>query len=187
MKSFPKRVPKDELECLLADTNFSRQEIELLYINFGSLASNIQDKTMDRQQFDCLFEDSGLNPELFRQQLWAFVSSPHCKTRRTSRKVSSSVTKHECTSIRPSNQITATEWIHALNPILRGTPEDVAGLFFDLYDVDGDGVVTADGIILAFSDMAINDNDGFDLDGSIARISKRIPPGQSSFRARCYV
>lgn len=45
------------------------------------------------------------------------------------------------------------EVIRGLNPLLRGTKEEVAGMFFELYDINGDHELDANEIISVYSDM----------------------------------
>ena len=52
-----------------------------------------------------------------------------------------------------SGGITHYELVKGLNPMLRGTRKDVAGMFFDIYEIDGDGQVSVDEIISVYSDM----------------------------------
>ena len=45
------------------------------------------------------------------------------------------------------------ELVKSLNPLMRGTLEDVAGMFFELYDVDGDNQLTVGEIVAVYSDL----------------------------------
>ena len=52
-----------------------------------------------------------------------------------------------------SGGITHFELVKGLNPLLRGTREEVAGMFFHLYELDGDGELSEEEIISVYSDM----------------------------------
>lgn len=45
------------------------------------------------------------------------------------------------------------ELVKALNPLMRGTLDDVAKMFFDLYDVNGDDELTIPEIVSVYSDL----------------------------------
>lgn len=57
-------------------------------------------------------------------------------------------------------KLTHFELVKSLNPLLRGSRDDVAAFFFDLYEIDGDEELSAAEIIAVYSDMlAVNGND----------------------------
>ena len=70
-------------------------------------------------------------------------------------------------------KLTPFELIKGLSPLLRGTKSEVAGFFFDLYDINGDERLSAAEIIAVYSDM-LNASKECDSDGLTAKEKKRI-------------
>ena len=66
------------------------------------------------------------------------------------------------------------ELVKALNPLMRGTLEDVAGMFFDLYDVGKDGDLAAEEIIAVYSDLVLLTDGEPEHDGLGAGQRQRI-------------
>jgi Ca2+-binding EF-hand superfamily protein len=104
-------IPEDELEQLLELTNFSKREIIDFYTREDINDEN-NDGLIDRSEFANLCRKAGLRHESLINRLWKFFDSDD----------SSSITKFEL--------------VKGVAPLVRGTSRDIAGMFFDLYDVD---------------------------------------------------
>jgi len=124
-----KGVPPDEMEQLLAETNFTAREIEQFY-------KHASREYLTKQEFAQLcFELDICIPSLV-ERMWSVFDANH------------------------DGKLTHFELVKSLNPLLRGNRDDVASLFFDLYEIDGDGELSAAEIISVYSDMlAVNEHD----------------------------
>lgn len=85
--------------------------------------------TLDRQDFMELCAANGLTAPGLLQRMWDLFDDDD---------------NGACSDL---------ELVRALNPLMRGTLEDVAGMFFDLYDIDKDQNLTVPEIISVYSDL----------------------------------
>ncbi len=95
------------------------------------------DKTVivERSKFQKLFDDAGISHPLLRQKLWEYI----------------------CSGEPSKESVTIFEIVKSLNSILRGTLIDVASMFFALYDVNNEGIVTIEGVKMFYSAMLCKD------------------------------
>eukprot|EP00978_Attheya_sp_CCMP212_P024794 scaffold78526_cov59-Attheya_sp.AAC.4 len=137
-------VPPDELEQLLAETNFTQREIETFY-----KYSNDDDGNISKEEFATLCFDQGIVAAGLVERMWVVFDRNNDGT------------------------LTYFELVKSLSPLLRGEQADVAGLFYDLYEVDGDGDLTEAEIVAVYSDM-IHITQQVDREGLTAAERKRI-------------
>jgi Ca2+-binding EF-hand superfamily protein len=97
---------------LLSSTNFSKREILAFYKNARQYNEDDND-FMSLQSFTALCGENGLEVDSLVGRLFSFLD------------------------VDKSNSISLSEVIRGINPLLRGSLEDVAGMCFDLFDLDG--------------------------------------------------
>lgn len=137
-------VPPGELEQLLAETNFTQREIETFY-----KYSNDDDGNISKKEFASLCFDQGIVAAGLVERMWV-VFDRNC-----------------------DGTLTYFELVQSLSPLLRGERAEVAGLFYDLYEVDGDGNLTEAEIAAVYSDM-IHITQQVDREGLTAAERQRI-------------
>eukprot|EP00549_Striatella_unipunctata_P019143 CAMPEP_0118681368 /NCGR_PEP_ID=MMETSP0800-20121206/4898_1 /TAXON_ID=210618 ORGANISM="Striatella unipunctata, Strain CCMP2910" /NCGR_SAMPLE_ID=MMETSP0800 /ASSEMBLY_ACC=CAM_ASM_000638 /LENGTH=656 /DNA_ID=CAMNT_0006577653 /DNA_START=25 /DNA_END=1995 /DNA_ORIENTATION=- len=120
-------VPPNEMRKLLKETNFTEREIESYYKN--AITEGGSDLVLSRSEFAKLCYDSGIRGAGMIERMWDFMDKNN------------------------DGHVSPYELVKGLSPLLRGTREEVAGFFFDLYEVDGDGELSAAEIISVYSDM----------------------------------
>jgi Ca2+-binding EF-hand superfamily protein len=97
---------------LLSSTNFSKREILDFYDNSRQYNEDDNDH-MSLESFTALCRENGLELELLVGRLFLFLD------------------------VDKSNSISISEVITGIKSLLRGSLEDVAGMCFDLFDLDG--------------------------------------------------
>mmetsp|Transcript_25130 Transcript_25130/g.38142 ORF Transcript_25130/g.38142 Transcript_25130/m.38142 type:complete len:271 (+) Transcript_25130:188-1000(+) len=138
------KIPPDVLAHLLSETNFTKREIiEFYKYAFGG------NEVVSKQEFAKICFLKGIkNVDLVNRIYQIFDANA-------------------------DGQLTHVELIKGLNPLLRGTKRDVAGFFFDLYDVDGNDDLTSAEIVAVYSDMLISTGDN-SIKGLTAKEKERI-------------
>ena len=137
-------IPPDDLAQLLSETNFTKREI----IQFYKYAAG--DESISKKEFAVIcFERGGIRNANLVDRMYQFFDE------------------------NSDGKLTHFELVKGLNPLLRGTKSDVAGFFFDLYDIDGNDDLSAAEIIAVYSDM-LNASQESDSDGLTANEKKRI-------------
>lgn len=138
------KIPPDVLAHLLSETNFTKREIiEFYKYAFGG------NEVVSKQEFGKICFSKGIkNVDLVDRMYQIFDANS-------------------------DGQLTHVELIIGLNPLLRGTKRDVAGFFFDLYDVDGNDDLTSAEIVAVYSDMLISTGDN-SIKGLTAKEKERI-------------
>jgi hypothetical protein len=97
---------------LLSSTNFSQREIIRFYQNASQYVHD-SDGVMSLSTFTALCKENGLKTATLIGRLFAFLD------------------------VDKSDSIELSEVVRGINPLLRGSIEDVARMCFDIYDLDG--------------------------------------------------
>lgn len=125
-------VPPDELAELLQRTNFTATEIA----NFYKSTATGTTTTIDKRTFASVCLQNDIKNAVLIDRMWHIFDRNH------------------------DGALTQYELVLALNPLLRGTPDEVAATFFELYDLNRDGELTAAELVAVYSDLiAYNQTD----------------------------
>mmetsp|Transcript_17005 Transcript_17005/g.39237 ORF Transcript_17005/g.39237 Transcript_17005/m.39237 type:complete len:592 (-) Transcript_17005:751-2526(-) len=123
------RPSPEELQDLLERTNFTEREIKAFYKYAQTSSSESQDGVLTKKEFARVCLDQGLTNTALVERLWTVLDRNH------------------------DAQISHRELVLGLSPLLRGTREQVAAFFFELYELDGDGCLEPQEAIAVYSDL----------------------------------
>ena len=90
---------------------------------------------IERSNFEKIFDEAEISHPLLRQRLWEYI----------------------CNEDPSKENVTIFEIVISLNSLLRGRLVDVASMFFTLYDINNEGVITIEGVKMLYSAMLCKD------------------------------
>ena len=123
--------PPEELKRLLEQTNFTEREIVTIYRNAASFSNKDEHHSggLTKSEFATVCFDQGVTSPGLVGRMWEVMDADG------------------------SGFVEPSEVVISLNPLMRGSRDDVARFFFDLYEIDGDGELSPQEIAAVYSEM----------------------------------